>query len=360
MKFIKRTAAILLALVLCFSLIGCHPKNEVALTIGDTEFTSAFYSCALIQAIGEGRSEVETALSEKNESTANIDYFKQKIDGKSFTKWVEERTIEICRVFAYVKKVCEENNIVPDESELNMAKSYAESYWLYYGYADAYTQCGISLDTYKDFFTYTVLLNTHFESIYGENGTSAIPESEIKSNLSEKYILADVLKMSLDDGTGKLLPDESINMYKEKFEGYKTRLEAGEDFATIYVEQNGEAEEQAESEEEKPEDPYAQIFGAEDTGDYATKYYNDLKDIAVGDVKLINDEDEGMLLLLKKKDILGDPYYFNSMRDYIVNALKYDDYTADMKKASADMKINKNNYAIKNFGVKKISKIIEG
>ena len=46
MKMIKRIAVMLLALLLAFSACGClHEKGEIAVTVGDTDFTSAYYMC---------------------------------------------------------------------------------------------------------------------------------------------------------------------------------------------------------------------------------------------------------------------------------------------------------------------------
>ena len=43
MKMIKRFAVVVLALLLALSACGClHEKDEVAVTVGDLEFTSAY------------------------------------------------------------------------------------------------------------------------------------------------------------------------------------------------------------------------------------------------------------------------------------------------------------------------------
>ena len=64
MKFIKKLAAVLLAAVMVLSICGCHQKNEIAVTVGDYEYTSAYYMCALVSAYSEGQSEVYENLTE--------------------------------------------------------------------------------------------------------------------------------------------------------------------------------------------------------------------------------------------------------------------------------------------------------
>ena len=76
MKNIKRIFAALLCMAISLSFAGCHKKDEIAVSVKDVEFTSAYYMCALINAYSEGQSEVRTALGDK--ATADLDFFKQK------------------------------------------------------------------------------------------------------------------------------------------------------------------------------------------------------------------------------------------------------------------------------------------
>ena len=55
MRNIKRIIALALGLLMALSFAGCHKKNEIAVTIGDVEFTSAYYMCALVNADSEAK-----------------------------------------------------------------------------------------------------------------------------------------------------------------------------------------------------------------------------------------------------------------------------------------------------------------
>ena len=105
MKNLKRVLAMLLVAVLLFSFAGCHKKDEIAVTVGDVKFTSAYYMCALMSADGEAKTKVDEKLAEKEDSdstsTEEVDYYSQKIDGKKYEEWVEERATEITLSASY-------------------------------------------------------------------------------------------------------------------------------------------------------------------------------------------------------------------------------------------------------------------
>ena len=49
MNTLKRTLALMLCVLLTITcLAGCHQKGEIAVKIGEIEFTSGYYACALV------------------------------------------------------------------------------------------------------------------------------------------------------------------------------------------------------------------------------------------------------------------------------------------------------------------------
>ena len=80
MKNFKKIIALALAALMLLSFAGCHKKDEVAVTIGDVEFTSAYYMCALINADSEAKSKVYENLTEEEQQSGDIDYYSKKID----------------------------------------------------------------------------------------------------------------------------------------------------------------------------------------------------------------------------------------------------------------------------------------
>ena len=62
MKMMKKMIALMLVAIMALSFCACHRKDEVAVTIKDVEFTSAYYMCALINADMEAADAAEEKI----------------------------------------------------------------------------------------------------------------------------------------------------------------------------------------------------------------------------------------------------------------------------------------------------------
>lgn len=363
MNFIKKIAAVILAVMMVMSVAACHPKDEIAVTVDGVEFTSAYYMCALIFADSEARSKVDEQLAEKSDdekattSATDVNYYKQKIDKKNFVDWVEDRAIENLKQIAAYKIKCEENKVEIEEDVMNYAEQYASYYWSSYGYSSLLEPNGISEATYKKYMVDTYYSSAYFEHIYGEGGEKEISADEVNSTLLENYLIANMIDVS----TGSMEDDEKTST-KEKLDGYVTALTAGtKSFEEIYHEYYGTDPEEAhpdtdeETEEgEAPLDSHASILGSEDTSSYASDYFEIAKAMTVGEVKLVEKEDKSGYVLLVKQDISADPYYANNLDLAVRNLLKGEEFEEEMKSYAKDLKTDINSYAVKQFKVKKI------
>jgi uncharacterized lipoprotein YehR (DUF1307 family) len=109
MKTIKRIAALVLVAAMVLSLAACHKKNEIAVTIGDVEFTSAYYMCALISADSEAKSLVYEGLSDEEKSGYETpDYYSKKVEDKDFVTWVEDKAMSDLEKIAAYKTLSKE------------------------------------------------------------------------------------------------------------------------------------------------------------------------------------------------------------------------------------------------------------
>jgi len=127
-------------------------------------------------------------------------------------------------------------------------------------------------------------------------------------------------------------------------------------FEEVYVNFNGEQEEtttETESEEPKPKDKYASVLGAEGTG-YDSEYYDIIKELAVGETKIIEKEDGSGIMLVFKQDIQADEYYLDMLDmsgRHLIADEEFDKYLADYVK---ELDVEINDYAVKQFKVKNI------
>lgn len=378
MKMIKSLAAFFLAFILIFNFSSCHPKDEVAMTVGDIEITSALYMCALLQADGEARN-----LIDKNaaQGVENIDYFKQKIEGVNYSDWVKNRAEEICKEYAAYEMKFAEAGLELSEEKLAEIDFYTDYYWNSAGLGKFYEENGVAFQTYKKFFTYSYKAREYFESIYGKNGTNPVPEEELKSAMDENFVLVNQLYASYTDTDGNELSDDAKSEIKQKFESYITRLNNGESFETIYNEYNGteddeeddgedtqsdgdttsQPEESAEPDEDedqtddtpKPQDKHAIILGSSDTN-FASDLFSDVKEMKPGEIKIIEPSSSTGIYLIVRKDILSDPYYLDYLNIEILTLLKQTEFEDMIKEYANSLPFDKNSFAVNRFKVKKI------
>lgn len=357
MKSFKKLIALTLALLMVLSFAGCHKKDEIAVTVGDVEFTSAYYMCALVNADSEAKSKIYEELTEE-EQAEEIDYYSKKIDDKDFVTWVEDTALDTLKTVAAYKILCKENEIEPTEEDLSNAEMYATYYWSSYGYQAYFEPNGVSEATYKQYMKDSYYAETYFEHLYGAEGEKAISADDVKAKMLENFVTANILSGSY---TTEMTDDQKTAL-KTQFEGYATALKDGsKTFKDVYNEYNEveETEETAEettdeeSEEAKPQDEYASIIGAEDTG-YDAEYYEAVKAMNTGEIKVIELEDDAGIVLAVKQDINADPYYLETLDMTLRHLIKDEEFEKDIEEYAKDLETDINKFAVGQFKVKKI------
>lgn len=353
MNCFKKIIAAFLLVCMLASVVGCHKKNEVAVTVGDTEFTSAYYMCALINADSEAKSKVQEQLSDE-EKEKEVDYYSKKIDKKDYVKWVEDRALENLKTIAAYLTFCKKAGLELDEETAANADMYASYYWSNYGYAAYFEPNGVGQETYKKYMKDSYYSALYFEHLYSKDGEKAIDDETVKTAIYDNFVIADQLTASFSQKS-----EEEIEALKTRFNGFVSDLQSGaKTFEQVYTEYNGATEdehqqEDDDGEEAKPLDEHASILGSEKTA-YASDDYETVKAMADGEVKLIEREDNAGLLLIVKKDIKADPYYLENLDLSARHLLKDEEFEADIKKAADGLECKINTYAVKQFKVKKI------
>ncbi len=351
MKIFKNILASALICVMALSVVGCHKKNEIAVTVDGFEFTSAYYMCALMNANMEAQNKVQETLTEE-ERQQEVDYYSKKIDDKEYTKWVEDRAIEMIKEIAAYKSLCKKADLKLDDETVSTAEYYASYYWSSYGYQQYFEPNGVGQNTYTKFMTDSYYSNLYFEHLYGKDGEKEIPAKDIKEKLYDNFIIADVLEVTFSEET-----DAQKKDIKNKFKTYADDLKSGKrTFEEIYKEYNNitdKDQEETETEEAKPKDEYASVLGAEGTG-YENENYKTIRKMKTGEVKLIEIAGDAGYIVAVKQDIKADKYYLENLDITIRHLIKDEEYKKDIAKIAKDLKADINNYAVKQFKVKKI------
>lgn len=359
MSLIKKLSAIICVLALLLSFTGCHKKNEIAVTIGDIEFTSAYYMCAFVTADMQAQQKVSENLTEEEQNSTDVDIYSKKIDGKKYATWVKNTAISELKKIAAYKTLCADNKIELNDEQKAEAEQMTSYYWSSYGYQSLLEPNGVSLNTYKNYIFDSYYSTVYFKHLYGEGGKKEISADDIKKSLEENFAIANVLEAAYTSSEGEALGDTEKSALKTQFQNYADELTKGtRTFEEIYKEYNKITDEETEDtntteEEPKPMDEYATILGNEDSG-YSSKHYETAKAMAVNEVKVVELEDGTGIAVIVKKDILDDPYYLENLDLTVRHLIKGDEFDKDIEKFGKTLDLEENTYATKQFKVKKI------
>lgn len=357
MNLLKKMTAVFLAALMLASLAACHPKDEVAITVGDTDITSAMYMCFLIQADGEARNTVDSNNADNEEyDSSTVDYYAQTIEDTDFSSWVKTRAQEIAVEYATYIKMFNDRGLTLSEEDQSMIDQYVDYYWDSYGYSELYEPNGVSKATYKEYFSYSYKSKACFMSVYGTDGTSPVSDEDVRNAISANFAAVDTLALSYSysdsDGNTVDYSDEEIAAIKEKAQTYAQRIRDGETFGTIYLEENPSTD--TSSAETSDDSAYATIFVSEAAQPYASSSYyaydhwEEASSLAVGEVTVIEEEDQS-LVLYKYQDVLDNEEYVTSFTEPALYILKQAEFEETIKNDSAALEVNVNSYAVDRF-----------
>ena len=351
LRTVKNIVVLLLAAVLCLSFAGCHKAGEVALTINGTEFSSAFYSAALITADMEAQEIIKAELNDTTSGLGNENFLNKTIEGVAYKEWVKTRAIEICKEMYAAKLLCEEDN-VSTASAVELAKSSAVSSWNS-GYSDFYTQNGIGLETFKNFCIYEQYSSSYFTFLYDEGGKNEVSATDIANHLNENYLYFNMITVNITDMT-----EDEIAEQKEVLDGYAERIKNGEAFAKIYAEYYGTTYTADSTDDGVFSNTLSYIWSSEGTY-YESEYYEQFSNINPGDitVTIFTDSTTGdsIAALVVMGDIQSEG---NTNADTFKSAalqdLKGEEFTKILEEKAATLDVEETTYATKQFKVDKI------
>ena len=356
MKNIKKHLSLVLVFVMVLSLTACHKKDEVAISLGEHKITSAVYLTALISAEQEARNiAYDNASANKQTLSTDEDYYKQTIDGKDFVTYVKDTAIELCKQYLALDKLLAEGKYKLSDEVKAETDQMADYYWNSYGLGQLYTANGISYNSYKQTVLYSMMADEYFLSIYGEGGSKAVSKEDIKTALNDNYVLAYALEGALSSE----MKEDEVKKLKDEFAGYKKEIETGKkNFKEIYVKYNNITAEQIKEAEkveegvEKPKNIFASVIGGSKTSS-SNENFLAIKSMAKDEIKLLEVENQSYSLIMKL-DINEDEYYLNSLTEEILHILKDTEHTEALKKYTADLECEINDFAVDRFNVKKI------
>lgn len=375
MKTLKKIIALVLAVAMICCLAACHPKDEVAISSGEYSLTSAVYSYYLLMADSEAKQKVDEA---KGDTNATPNYYKETVDGKPYEQYVREAALDACKQYLAREKMCAEAGVKLSAEQNSNIELNAETYWSTYGYSTMLEPNGISLSTYIKILKNESLYSLYFEQLYGKDGDREIPADDMNKYFTEHYAAVWMPVEHDYSSTENADPEQLIAEY----ETYKAMLENGATFDEVTTAYKGEtssedtsstdasskadssadsssetSSEDTSSEEKAPKDKNVTILTDNENSYEATVFakFSDVKALEVGKAAIIHDADNKKIYVVMKKDFSSDEYYTDQLDIEARQAQKSDELDAELDKLKAALEIDVNDYAIKQFKIKKIT-----
>lgn len=350
-KILKRVLALSLCAVMIFSVAGCHRANERALKIDKSEYTTAFYSCALVFADMEGQQLVSDTLGED----AAKDYLNQTLEGVDYKTWVKNKAIQKCKENEYYKNICE-TLMLKTEDYYTESLNTADFYWDYYGYSEMMEKNGVGRGTFRSYMAIESYRRAYFDYIYKEGGAKEIANADIEKELTENYLVADILS---EDLTNK--KDEEKAEIRKKFDEYAKKLKEGDKFEKIYADYTTSVYTEDTTKKESFSYSLATVLGNDKT-DYQSDNFDIVKAMKNGEIKVEEiTQNKGTetetitLYLFFKGDILSkDNTSLEDLKDVVRHSLKDEEFENECKTEIDAQVVEENTGATKRFKVEKI------
>ncbi len=268
MKKLSRLLCLCLAVVLLLgTIVGCHDKNEIAYTVGESKFTSAMYSCVLYISAVTARGDIDEYVADNNIDAKTVDYttYKFNDEGKvdpagkyPYKTYVRNEAVKLLKQYATLDALMKEKNLKLDNDSILTAQTEASYQW-YYGcsayyynyyanmgydpsslFTPAYTYMeknGVAYTTYEKYNLYEAAYDFYFKHLYGEKGEKEVSKDDIIKDMTAKYALTDVITFSKNDSKGTALSESEITKLKAIADSYAKKLNDGASFADIYKEE---------------------------------------------------------------------------------------------------------------------------
>ncbi len=358
MKAIRKITALVLVVLMTLSLSACiHKKDEIAVKVGDVEFTSAYYMCAMLNAYAEAKQKVtedESLLTEEEKNgTEAIDYFAKKIEKKSFGNWVKDRTVELLKDIAAYKTACNEKELKLTDEQKAEAKQAVSYYWDNYGQSSYFEPNGVSRDTYAKYTEDAFYSSVYFDSIYAKGGTKEISTENVNKEISDSYILIDEISITYE--TNATDDDKAKN--KQTLEAYAADIKNGKKtFIDVYKAHNNVNDEETKTEETdelEPINTYASIIGKEGTS-FESTYYDTFVKYEYDVPQIVELDNNSGVALVIKRDIFKDPYFVDYMDTYARHTIADKDFEKHIDEYLKKLETEINKYAIGQFKAKEI------
>lgn len=353
MKNFSKILCVVLALIMALSVASCSLSKQYAYQKDDIEIPIGVYIYYLYNAYNNAQSyaqksdlyDSETGKYDGNKSFLDMEITDDDGETAVAKDWIVKKAEADVKEAIAVYTKFNELGCTLDQTELDGAKTYYESYWEQ-GYSDQFETYGISFDSFfQAGYVIPIMENEAFEAEYGTDGPSAVSDKDLiayftESYTSYKYFSANLYSTVENDSDGSEetasvnvpLSDEEIAAYQKSFSSYASTLSNGGSFDDV--------KDKYMKAYDITEDPAAERVEIidEDTTDEILSAIKDMKDGQAMTIEIGADENSKQLYLLYREPIedrieeYTDP---DQQKNTVLSSMKGEDFE-DLLKALAD------------------------
>lgn len=346
MKYLKRIAALTLALAICASTAGCAGSDKSWAAKNDaTTVPIGSYIYYLYSAY-------QAADGQKPDSSKSV--LDQKIQNQDATTWIRAKALTYTKQLILLDKKMKDMKLTLSDADQKSISSMNSSGWSQasagmekYGISQASFNMAYGNFTYKE--------KKIFDAIYGKNGTKAVPDDELKSYYTKNYADFSFLACSLytQDVQGNYVAAYSSAQKAEAekpLNDYAAQIKAGK----MTMQQAADAYKKS---TKSTSDPlHAENINLATDTTYPDAMKAALKSMKNGEVKTLELTDAQSYVLIMKNDITksADSKITSATdRDNLLVSYKSDEFTAALQKeADAMTGISINDGAVNSYDPK--------
>lgn len=347
MKAAQKLLSAVLAAAMCAGTAACHTGEDTKwiAKFGDETVPAGVY----IYMLQEEYYTVTGQLPTDEEGNTPKNPLKEQLDGVPVSQKITEEARKDLNEYIAVEQKAAEMNVVIDPEEQAQVDAMAESYWNYLG--ESYTKIGVSRDSYQKMIQNSSKKSGVFDAVYGEGGTDAVPESELRDKYNKD--VAKVIMLSQDFSTDEdaAAKEEADKKVRDTIDQYYKEIEDGTDMEDVYYQAQRESAEDPDS-VEKPEKGQSFTFVIRDTSTLDEKVTEAIFNAEAG--KPVKVETDTSLYLFVRYDANENPDDFASRRDTLTRLLREDQFNKLVEEWSASVTAEMNEKALQRYTPEKL------
>lgn len=342
MNRIKKIVCLLLVVIMMFAMSACGKAGKWIAKTSEIELPVGLYIYYLAEYYEYASYLVEdTSKSPLSQNVVYTDEDDKEVR-KNAAEWIEEMTLNTCRVILSILTECEKKGITLTVEELDKVREAAKNEWNNYG--TSLEQYGISKSSIEFLYRYNTLLEKYYDSLFGPEGSEkVVTDAEVKTFFEEKYSHIEYFSYYLGSNTTNSDYDSMVQYAKD----LAAQVSAG----TITISKALEKYNAAYSDTKTLTDEHVQT-----EKDYQEDFYKNFINLPSG--SCVSFTFDNYAYIVYKHDIKEDSEYFDENLAYIRRQMYSDEFNELLKTMEENLVFESNAKAIKKYSAKWFEKLI--